>query len=137
MPPSSCTLNVKLAYAAPFALSAGANLSLPAAISLALTIWPAVTAVPLRLSVPASGSVDTMTLASALLSPVASVKPKSVAASVYGVSSFRVSVAFAPAGASLTGVMLIASVYALALIAEPSETLNVSDVAAVAFAAGR
>src|ERR1700686_3936413 len=80
VPPSSCTWNVKLAYAVPLAFAAGGNLSLPLVISASVTNWPVVTAMPLSVSVPAAGSVLIFT-AKRLLAGVSlrSVKPKSAA----------------------------------------------------------
>ena len=66
------------------------------------------TAEPLSFSVPAAGMLVILTAASALAGEsLGSVKPKSAASSVRGVSSLMVSVAEVPIGASLIGPTLI------------------------------
>ena len=69
--------------------------------------WPTVITTPLNRITPLPGKVLITTDCSVLdgLS-LGSVKPKSAAANVRAVSSTAVSVASAPAGASLTGVTL-------------------------------
>ena len=107
VPPLSCTWKVNEASAAPLALAAGVQTSLPDVMSASVTTWPAVTAAPLSRSDPSAGSVVILT-ASKVLAGVSneSVKPKSAAASVTAVSSLVVMVLSAPAGASLTVVTL-------------------------------
>ncbi len=67
--------------------------------------WPVVTAVPLWVNVPAVGSVVIFT-ASRLLAGLSleSLKPKSEAPKVYGVSSSVVAVLAVPCGVSFTEV---------------------------------
>ena len=112
-PPSSCTWKVKLAYPVPLALATGVNTSLPPTMSAALTKSPALTSTPLSVRLPAPDSVAIFTAVSALAGvSAASLKPKSVAANVYTVSSSVLTVLLVPAGASLTAVTSIVMVLA-------------------------
>ena len=70
-------------------------------MSVALMSWLATTSVPFSRRLPAPGGLTTRTPLNAWPS-TGSEKPKSTALSVRGVSSRIVSVAFVPAGASLT-----------------------------------
>ncbi len=93
-------------------------------MSAALINWPAVTATLFSLRLPAWGSVAMRTAPRALAdASVGSVKPKSLAAKVFVLSSSMVSVASLPAGASLTGVTLTVRVLS-PLNRAPSPTWN-------------
>ena len=103
VPPSSFTWKVKLAYELPRALAPGVKTRLPAVSCAAVTSEPALKAAPDRVRVPAAGRLLILTAARAFAAASSgSVKPKSAAVSVRGVSSLIVMVALVPAGASLT-----------------------------------
>src|SRR3989442_10667408 len=77
-------------------------------MSAALTSALSATATPLFFSVPAPGSVVILTAARWLAGlSLLSLKPKSVVCSVYAVSSLVATVLSAPAGASLTELIVI------------------------------
>ena len=83
VPPLSCTWKVKLARAAPFALSAGVNWSKPDVMFATGMEAPAVTATELFVRLPLAGSVVTFTPSSVFAGvSVGSVRPKSAAANV-------------------------------------------------------
>ena len=89
------------------------NFKLPELMLATLMLWPAVTATPDNVKLPAPGTVVIVTALSALAGlSFGSVKPKSAAANVYGVSSPVVTVLSVPAGASLTDVTSMVSVLA-------------------------
>ena len=119
-PALSCTLNAKLAYAAPFASGAGAKTSLPAAMSAAGITVPASTAVPFSSSVPAPGRASMRTLAR-VWSASASAKPKSPVLTAYAVSSALVRAASTPVGVEFAPTLSV--MLALALPPRPSETV--------------
>ena len=107
VPPSSRTVNSRLAYPCPFASGAGRNTRLPASMSAARMAWPCETAKPLRVRLPFAGNLTTVT--SARLSPSISVNPKSATESMWLPSSSTTAARSVPAGASLTGSTVIST----------------------------